>query len=937
MNGKDIKIILPLAVVGVLILAAIGIALMGKEKKNENKDETGPYLFQIGPVTDVNGSPLEGVELSLDMKDGNIKTGKTNETGMAEFQFEGEILEESYVLMVKLEKYIDSTLSLNLSIQDDRIIAEEFSSSGKITLIKEPLPPVELMIGAVTGPADALEGAKVELYNEDVFVKAALTDALGKAVFSFQTPPQDGMYSIRVNLTGYVDSTVEFNLTYNAEEHSLIPSIELNGLSLSVFIPEVDPNDEGEEEEEKEKLDYYKDLDGYQELEETKEKPVDLETRFDPDSDGEPEYYSMIEEETQKEVDTDEYLPVIYNEPAYSPEISDYEPIEPEPYLAMQTRSSGRSGRDTEHNLTHMTDFLNKNEILDNGTTDIMIYDTDVIQPNEMGAFQGEVGDVGSYIQEAFEYDFINGSNSTDNDGDGRPEALVIWKMVQFREDRNGDNVTDHIISAISIAQLWDNNSNGIVEHSKGFNAVREKWDNNSDGHFEDVKTAVALGDEAKIDGNITDHYKHLGVFYNHTVDIDDDNIFEIHRAVIYVTQYYDNNSNGHYELGREFAGGFEGIDENSNGQKESWLMVWAGKELKDTNDDGSDDINNSIVWIWGMEDQNEDSVMENITLLMISHQNFDNNSNGIYEDCKSHIAGLRIMDADSDNIPEEKDAVWTFMQEWDRNDDGDMDANASIGLVFLWKDEDEDSNPEEQTALHYAAANYDNNSNGHFELTKQYIAGLKVTDPDSDGVLNELFVVQYYVEREDMNDEGNVDHEGSLARVLHTLDSDGDGNIEYKHAIFGAEQKWDNNTDGHYESVDQFLAGYNASDPDDDGNINQESFFILFNQTYDNDNDGNPETLNFSLMASQRMYDNNGTVIYGRNVFHHVRAFDNNSNGHFEFMKSIMLGNEGFNGTVNGTNVDWQIENVLLIYTEMRDEDDDGVWDDHNFIRIEF
>ena len=89
--------------------------------------------------------------------------------------------------------------------------------------------------------------------------------------------------------------------------------------------------------------------------------------------------------------------------------------------------------------------------------------------------------------------------------------------------------------------------------------------------------------------------------------------------------------------------------------------------------------------------------------------------------------------------------------------------------------------------------------------------------------------------------------------------------------------------------------------------------------------------------MASKVQYADNGTIIYGRNVFLWTLAFDNNSNGHYSVMFQLILGNEGFNGTWNGTKIDWETEKVLLIYHVWKDTDDDGVMDTNPvFIKVE-
>jgi hypothetical protein len=126
--------------------------------------------------------------------------------------------------------------------------------------------------------------------------------------------------------------------------------------------------------------------------------------------------------------------------------------------------------------------------------------------------------------------------------------------------------------------------------------------------------------------------------------------------------------------------------------------------------------------------------------------------------------------------------------------------------------------------------------------------------------------------------------------------------------------------------------AGYMYEDDDDNGKVNNESFFILVNKTYDWNNDGYPEVLSMTLMASTAQYADNGTIIYARNVFLQTLAFDNNSNGQFSVMIQIILGNEGFNGTRNGSKIDWETENVLLILFVRKDSDDNGVWDANPF-----
>ncbi len=930
MNGKELKFILPIAVVLVILLSIIGIALMNGNDNNTGKKKEAFELL-LGPVTDVNGQAVEMASMELSYRDEVVLTVVTNATGKALIVFDEKPVLGIYLLKIMKTDYETRAVNITLGFSQGRITISGINMEMGIELSPVKLPPVGFSAGPVTNGVGALEGALVELRYSGALIINGTTDANGMVEFSFQEPPKDGDYKIIISYEGFDMMEIFVKFLYDADSHTFQVTGDLVNVSLAITEPEPEPEPEPPVDD----TSYYKELDAYKEVEETEEMPVDVEVMMDEDRDGTPEYYDDIRKETEREVEVDDYTEVNTDgDPLYSPEIDHYEPVEADPYL--DEHGSTRGGSRTE-NLTHWQSIVNREELIDNGTNEIMAYDSDAVNAEGMEAFGKEVSQVGIILENMQKLQYINGSNSTDKNNDSHPEEMVTWKAILLEDDTNNDNITDHKVAAVEIIRLWDNNSNGEFEHTKALRAAKLSWDNNTDGHFEDVKAVTAAGDEAKVDGNITDHYKKVGMFYNHTVDVDLDGIYEMHRAAVYFQEYFDNNSNGHFELGREFAGGIETHDVQSNGVSESLLLVWAGKELVDYNDDGNPDLNNTILWVYGYENPDEDGIMDVQTMFMMLNQSYDNNSNGHYEDVKDVIAAYKVTDNNSDGRPEKKDAVFAVVQKWDRNDDGEFDSESAVGTVFLWTDQDGDGVPEYQKALFYFAHQFDNNSNGHFEVKHQLIAGYSVEDPDSDGIENKVFAVHYGVGGYDTNDDGGEDYNNSFAYVLELVDADGDGNMESKHAVFAHESKWDNNTDGVFEAVNQFIAGYSANDHDDDGNLDDESFFFIVNRTTDSNDDGNPEHSVFAIMATYREYDDEGDVSYARNVLHRTVAFDNNSNGNYEIIRAIVLGHEGFNGTPNGTGFDWEEEHVLILFDHKKDTDDDGVVDDHKFIKIEF
>ncbi len=937
MNGKDLKFILPIMVVIVIILAILGVALMSGPKDDEPEDEKGPYEMNVGPITDENNNPIEGAIITIKNKDGNIGTAVTDKDGYAKFSFDSALEDGDYTIIISKYDFEDKELNITFETEDSTIKISGLDDNGNLTLPPEKVPPVEFTVGPIIGPNGTLVGVDVELKHNNETVANTTTDEDGMATFTFETPPISGLYEIFISIEGFKNISIEITLLFNEDSDTLTIIGEVSEITVEPLIPP-EPPKHPEPPEPVDDPDYYQELDAYKEFEGLHGAPVDVEGELDQDSNGEPEYFMDIESKTSgKDVKIEDYISFdAEGEPEYSPEIVNYEPIDAQPYLVNKTRStrsadaSKSEARAEEKNITRYDDFINQNEIINDGTAVIMNYETNAVNPTMASEFSKEISQVGVLINNSLAVGFINGTNSTDKNNDSNPERNVTWKIVYLLKDRNGDNKTDKKIVAVQILAGWDNNSNGVYEKGWGFQGAIIALDDDYNGTFENIKYAIAIGAEAKIDGNFTQHYKKVALFYNHTIDKNNDSNFEFQRAALYIQQYFDNNSNGFYELQREFAGGFEGIDNNSNGVWEKELWVWAGKELKDKNDDGNVDQNRSLVWIFYSKDQNEDNNYEEQALLAIFHENFDNNSNGNIEDSKEIIAGFRLIDKNSDGKLEKKDAALAIKRECDRNDDGTMDANAAFGHVFLWRDKNGDKKPELQWALYYFDANYDNNSNGNFEDTGKLIIGFYLVDNNSDGNLNEIYAVYYGVCAKDKNDNGVMDHNASFAYLLHLKDSDDDKIIEVKHAVFGYENKWDNNTDGKFEAVNQFLAGYEGLDNDDDGNVDEEKFFILINLTRDSNNDGNPELAKIGIYAAHKKYNASGNITYARNVLHLTVAWDNNSNGYFEKVDSIVFGHEGFNGTQNGTKMDWQKENIILIYHKMLDNDDNGSWDDH-------
>lgn len=939
MNGKDMKWILPLALVTVIILSIIGIATM----QGPEEEEEGPYTMKLGPFTDENGNPLEGVIITLKGEDGEkVDSEVTDSDGYAAFEFKEQIDAGHYILGIEKDGYKAQDVNVSLGYQADKISVQGLDSEG---VILEPveLPPVELSVGPISGPGGLIEGAEVTLKRDGTVIGTSTTDADGMVNFVFDEPPATGEYVINITKQGFVSVENTIDLEYVEETNN----INVNGVTKNIVMEKLTPpTPPGPKQD----PDYYKKLEGYQAVEGGDEKPVDVEEKMDPNGDGTPEFQSEIEETAAQDVDVSDRLGTDdQGDPEYSPEINSYEPMDPDPYLEDKTRraNTGEGGV----NLTDYEDFVAQGEMFDNGTDEIVQHDEeDLVDPAEdMGGFSSEVADVTVIIEDNLALGFVNGTNMTDENGDGDIDHIVSWKVAYYEEDRDGDNVTDLKKAAVQAFEMWDNNSNGYYdpvadelvnyEYSKGMQAGMVAYDNNSDGHFEDVAYAVVKAEEAKVDGNLTDSYSKMGIYWNHTVDSDNDTYYELHRAALYVVEKYDNNSNGHYELVKQFAGGYEAVDNNSNGEPEKAFMVWGGSEGIDANDDGVEDQNRTLMWIYKAVDMDEDKNPEEQYLLVHATESWDNNTNGHFEDKSEFIAGFKVMDENSDGNPEEQAALMTVGKEWDTNDDGTVDSNTSVGHIYIWEDTNDDSIPEHQHAVFYFSQNFDNNSNGHFETQREMIVGYSVDDPDSDGVENEVFALLYGVEKTDSQDQGDLDHFESFAQVLRLKDADGDGNPEEKHAIFGYEQKWDNNTDGEFEAVDQFMAAYEGLDEDSDGSPDEETFLIIVNHTVDADSDGNPETITHGIMASHVEYDDNGNVSYARHVFVHHVAYDNNSNGYFELERAMVAGHEGFNGTENTTtgNMTWETEHVQIYFVENKDSDDDGTWDEHNEASVEF
>jgi 5-hydroxyisourate hydrolase-like protein (transthyretin family) len=1045
MNGKEMKIILPIAVIAILILSVLGVALMSgpDDSSGPGKVEPGPYTMSVGPITDDEGTPIMNAIVTLRTSNGTIATAVTNSDGIAEFSIEEKIEAGEYELMIDTEGFEEKVFEVSLDYNEDDETKIELSSveleAGNITIEPKQLPPLEfsvgpiwgaeellsgvaielrldnemivteytnengtatftfatppedgtyvlnvsfkdfksiereiivnyyeethtlsvigdfdgivlessippeplpslkLLVGPINGEDDVLKGISVELLFGTKTISTENTDEYGIATFSFDTPPKDGHYVLRITAKDYYEMNITIRIQYNQEFHELVITGDITDIDL-IPIPPPEPPKPPEPVDDP---DYYKGFDAYKELEGAREQPVDVEGMLDENRDGTPEYYVDIESELDQDVQIEEYLSFDDNgDPEYSPEINGYEPLDKNDYLSRQSRSNNAGGsgsRSGPSNLTHYEDMINQSVLLYDGSQDVIKYDTQATNLSQAQEFSEEVTSVQTILNNSFKAGYINGSNQTDANNDGNPERLVVWNVSYKQLDRNNDNKTDRILAAVIIYELIDNNSNGFIEHSTGFFAALNASDNDYNGTFEEVIIVVVLGEEKKLDVNFTENYTKLGIFYNHTIDKNNDSNYEFQRAAIYTKQAFDNNSNGNQELKFEFAGGFEGIDNNSNGKYEKALLIWGGSIKIDTKDNGNENINMTTLWIYYVEDQNEDKKLETATGLTHTKWSFDNNSNGNPELYIEAIAGIHLVDSDSDGKLEKVDVVKAMGIFYDKNDDGIMDSNISCALVFLVTDKNEDTNPEFIHALFYCEWNFDNNSNGNPEWSRKAITGFILKDNNSDGKYNELFAVHYSVNAFDTNDNGSVNLNMSFAYALHVIDSDDDGNIEYKHALFGYEHKWDNNTDGNYEAVNQMMAGYMYEDDNDDGNVNNESFFILINKTYDWNNDGYPEALSMSLMASKAQYADNGTIIYARNVFIWILAFDNNSNGHYSIMSQLLIGNEGFNGTRNGTKIDWETENVLLIFHVMRDTDDDGVMDKNPiFIKVE-
>ena len=74
------------------------------------------------------------------------------------------------------------------------------------------------------------------------------------------------------------------------------------------------------------------------------------------------------------------------------------------------------------------------------------------------------------------------------------------------------------------------------------------------------------------------------------------------------------------------------------------------------------------------------------------------------------------------------------------------------------------------------------------------------------------------------------------------------------------------------------------------------------------------------------------------RNVVHWTVALDNDSDGNHEYVLYVLLGHKGINGTQNGSKIDWENETGVIFFTQLKDNDDNGTWDDVKiWIRIDF
>ena len=120
MNGKEMKVLLPLAVVVVIILSIFGIAVM-RGPKEEEKEKEELYILIVGPITDPDGNDLDAAIISLKSGNETLATEVTNTEGMATFSFNEKIEEGEYTLVVTKEGYDDTEVEVTLGIDGNTI------------------------------------------------------------------------------------------------------------------------------------------------------------------------------------------------------------------------------------------------------------------------------------------------------------------------------------------------------------------------------------------------------------------------------------------------------------------------------------------------------------------------------------------------------------------------------------------------------------------------------------------------------------------------------------------------------------------------------------------------------------------------------------------------------------------------------------------------
>jgi PKD repeat protein len=215
-----------------------------------------------------------------------------------------------------------------------------------------------------------------------------------------------------------------------------------------------------------------------------------------------------------------------------------------------------------------------------------------------------------------------------DPEGDGFVNTEIQWTQVVFAKDRNNDGIIDDFQAAQFGETKFDNNSDGVVDtKTAGWLGLRVE-DRNFDG--QEDKVSMAQGWENNVDDNSDGIPESQTKWFAASVikDIDADGNAEHIWYLLHAVESTDSDGDGNWDWENATAAGAEVRDWNSDGNIDYYagVRIFSQKTAEHSNGWGSEIVAVWIVQFWDINSNGHFNIIHAVNLVTV---HWDNNSDG--------------------------------------------------------------------------------------------------------------------------------------------------------------------------------------------------------------------------------------------------------------------------------------------------------------------